>query len=108
MMVIDIDLLLDVIAKVCAAGIVMIIAYLAPKVKAWLVQQIGETEEARLEATIKTLVEAAEQMLKEDDPTGEKRKAYVEEQLQRLSIPVNDFVNALIEQAVRNINTWDI
>lgn len=50
--------------------------------------------------TIVTFVEAADQMLKKVDPTGEQRKEYVLKALEEVGITNSAYVNALIEQAV--------
>ena len=54
----------------------------------------------KLRETIVTFVEAADQMLKKVDPTGEQRKAYVLKALEEVGITNSAYVNALIEQAV--------
>ena len=54
----------------------------------------------KLRDTIVTFVEAADQMLKKVDPTGEQRKAYVLKALEEVGITYSAYVNALIEQAV--------
>ena len=54
----------------------------------------------KLRDIIVTFVEAADQMLKKVDPTGEQRKAYVLKALEEVGITNSAYVNALIEQAV--------
>ncbi len=61
---------------------------------------VDKIKDDKLRETIITFVEAADQMLKRVDPTGEKRKQYVLDSLKELGIEENTYVNALIEQAV--------
>ena len=63
-------------------------------------KNIKKIEDQKLRDTILTFVEAADQMLKEQDPTGEARKQYVVDSLNSMDIEVDEYVNALIEQAV--------
>jgi len=51
-------------------------------------------------------VEAAEQMLKDDDPDGTKRKAYVIEQLCVLGYTITEEINAYIESEVYKLNQY--
>lgn len=78
----------------------------------WLVGWVKDALKARVEAEqaseldrlIYDFVAAAEQMLKKDDPYGDKRKAYVTENLMKLGIAITEEVNAMIEAAVFGIN----
>lgn len=78
----------------------------------WLVGFIKEVLKAKVEAQqaseldrlIYDFVAAAEQQLKQDDPDGTKRKAYVVEQLNAVGIAISQEINARIEAAVYEIN----
>lgn len=78
----------------------------------WLVGWVKDALKARVEAEqaaeldrlIYDFVAAAEQMLKEGDSDGSKRKAYVTENLMALGIAISQEINARIEAAVFGIN----
>ena len=78
----------------------------------WLVGWVKDALKARVEAEQKAeliervynFVAAADQMLKESDPDGSKRKGYVTENLMKLGIVITEEVNAIIEAAVFGIN----
>jgi hypothetical protein len=64
---------------------------------------LDKLRDDKLRYIVQTYVEAAEQLLKEIDSTGEKRLQFVLDSLQKMGIPNNDYVRALIEQMVLNI-----
>ena len=78
----------------------------------WLVGFVKEVLKTKVEAQqaseldrlIYDFVAAAEQQLKEEDPDGTKRKAYVVEQLNAVGIAISQEINARIEAAVYEIN----
>lgn len=78
----------------------------------WLVGFIKDVLKTKVEAEqaseldrlIYDFVAAAEQQLKQDDPDGTKRKAYVVEQLNAVGIAISQEINARIEAAVYEIN----
>lgn len=78
----------------------------------WLVGFIKEVLKTKVEAQqaseldrlIYDFVAAAEQQLKQDDPDGTKRKAYVVEQLNAVGVAISQEINARIEAAVYEIN----
>lgn len=76
--------------------------------KAWLEQRIATKKDHELESIIYQFVNAAEQMYKEEDPTGEMRKDYVINRLHTLNIKITDLINAKIESAVFNLNRGNI
>ena len=70
---------------------------LIPKIYKWIKQH-------NLEKAIKDAVWAAEQLFKKNDPTGEKRKAFVQEHiLERFKISEEE-LNILIEAFVKELN----
>lgn len=77
---------------------------LIPRVKEWLDGKISQIDNETLALIVKSFVEAAEQMYKAEDPTGTKRKAYVEKNLTELGVKITEEINALIEQAVYQVN----
>lgn len=93
--------LINVGLKLLAAIISIIITC---KVKPWLEEKIGKE---KLEISMKyvtSLVAAAEQMLKEDDPDGTMRKRYVIEQLTMMGYEITEQLNAIIEAEVWKLN----
>lgn len=75
----------------------LFVLLLLPKIYKWIKQY-------NLEKTIKDAVWAAEQLFKKNDPTGEKRKAFVQEYiLERFKIS-EDELNILIEAFVKELN----
>lgn len=64
---------------------------------------LDKLRDDKLRYIVQTYVEAAEQLLKEIDSTGEKRLQFVLDSLNKMGIPNNDYVRALIEQMVLNI-----
>ena len=75
----------------------LFVLLLLPKIYKWIKQH-------NLEKAIKDAVWAAEQLFKKNDPTGEKRKAFVQEYiLERFKIS-EDELNILIEAFVKELN----
>lgn len=96
--------ILDVIVRLLAALFVGIMAYLAPKV-ASLIKINGESiESSEIMKLVLCFVQAADQLLKDDDPTGEKRKQYVIENLEALGYEITDSIIAMIEGSVWQVN----
>lgn len=96
--------LIDIIVEILAALLAIGITWLAVKAKEFIVAKITETEHVWLVELVEDFCAAAEQELKEDDPTGEKRKARVYELLAEAGVEVSNIVDALIEAAVLRIN----
>ena len=94
------DVIFDAIGKLLAAAAVSAIIYLTPKVQAWLTAHIGLENTNKLFAQIDAFVEAADQLYKEDDPTGEIRNNYVKTQLTNLGIAITAEINGYIESSV--------
>lgn len=93
----------DIIAiagRLLGAIVVAVILALAPKVKAWLTAKIGATNMAYLETLITSLVKAADQLYKTEDPDGTIRNKYVKDEIQKLGYAITDEINALIEANV--------
>lgn len=78
--------------------------YLLFIVKNWLNLRISEKRANYIDTIIWQFVYAAEQMFKDEDPTGEQRKDYVLHRLKNLGIVITDLINAKIESAVFDLN----
>lgn len=88
---------LDLIFKLVVSAFIIVSS---PLIIILIKKVVDKIKDARLREIILTFVEAADQMLKKVDPTGEQRKAYVLKSLAELGIENNAYINALIEQAV--------
>lgn len=98
------ELIIELIGKIVGAAIVALLFFALKKLKEYIEIQKQSIENKDLLLLIESLVEAAEQMFKLNDPTGEKRKTYVEEQLVALGYEINKKLDAYIEAAVFEIN----
>lgn len=98
------ELIIELIGKILGAAIVALLFFALKKLKEYIEVQKESIENKDLLLLIDSFVEAAEQMLKVDDPTGQKRKAYVVEQLTALGYAMNDQIEAYIEASVFELN----
>ena len=94
-----IDIIIELLAVLLALGITWLVA----KAKTYINAKIKETEHVWLAELVNEFCAAAEQELKADDPTGEKRKERVYELLAEAGVEVSGIVDALIEAAVHKI-----
>ena len=69
-------------------------------IKAALDAKVEAGKAGELDLLIADFVAAAEQLLKQDDPDGSKRKQYVTDCLMAIGIAITDEINARIEAAV--------
>lgn len=94
----------NIVGKLLAALVVALVAYLVPKVKAWLEARTDkDTTEAVLEL-IKAFVQAADQLFHDTDPTGAIRMQFVKDQLKSAGVEVTDNIVNMIEGAVWAVN----
>ncbi len=70
------------------------------KYKKKLEEEINAGKATELDKLIFQFVSAADQLLKAQDPTGEKRRAYVYGLLENLGIVITDIIKAKIEANV--------
>lgn len=94
----------DIIGKLLAAFAIGLVAYLVPKIKSWLENNVDKAVLEQICTLVDSFVRAADQLYHDDDPTGEKRNAYVREQLERAGVEITETVIGLIEGAVLNVN----
>lgn len=97
--------LYEIIGNLLAAFAVGLLAYLTPKLKAWLIAQKGAAVWEDIRKMVQAFARAAEQLYHDQDPTGEKRQQFVQEQLRALGVEVTEMVINMIEGAVWEINT---
>lgn len=95
-----------IVVRVAAALLVGALVWLVYKLKEFVNSKIKSIEDSKLRDLVETFVNAAEQLLKDEDPTGEKRKEYVVNQLHLLEIEVTGLVNAMIEEEVFRLNSY--
>lgn len=99
---------LDIIIRLLAALFVGIVAYLAPKISSYIKVNGESLESKEFITLISYFVQAADQLLKDDDPTGEKRMDYVIKNLESLGYEVTNTVISMIEGAVWKVNRASI
>lgn len=94
----------EIIGEILATFFVATVVYLAPKVKNWLSAKTDESTMNAILVLVTSFAEAAEQLLHDDDPTGEKRKEYVIERLKEANVLIDSSVLSMIEGVVFEIN----
>lgn len=95
----------QILGELLAAFFVSCVVYLAPKAKKWLESYTDKNTTDSIVTLVNSFAQAAEQLLHDDDPTGEKRKLYVTTHLEEVGVVVTNEVSSLIEGAVWKINT---
>lgn len=98
------ELIIELIGKIIAALFVGLTYYALRKLTEYLEAQKESIKNKDLLLLIDSFVEAAEQLYKLNDPTGEKRKQYVEQQLMALGYAITEQVEAYIEASVFEVN----
>lgn len=97
--------LYEIIGNLLAAFAVGLLAYLTPKLKAWLVAQKGTAVWEGVREMVQAFARAAEQLYHDQDPDGTKRQKFVLEQLRAAGVEITEAVINMIEGAVWEINT---
>lgn len=97
--------LYEIIGNLLAAFVVGLLAYLAPMAKAWLLANTDAAAQKRILLLVQSFARAAEQLYHDQDPDGDKRRQFVQEQLRELGVEVTEAVIKMIEGAVWEINT---
>ena len=95
----------EIIGNLLAAFVVGLLACLVPKARAWFETRITKDTQERIHQLVVSFTRAAEQLYHDVDPTGERRKKFVMEQLRRLDVEITEAVMNMIEGAVWEINT---
>ena len=96
--------IIDIFVKIVAALLAIGITWLIGKARDYLTAKATAAGNDDLVRLIEQFCAAAEQQLKVDDPTGEKRKEYVYMLLKEANVEVTEVVDAVIEAAVYRIN----
>lgn len=95
----------EITDRLLAAFVVGLLAYLAPKARAWLTANADAAAQQKILQLVQSFARAAEQLYHDQDPTGETRKQFVQEQLRALGVEVTEMVINMIEGTVWEINT---
>ena len=94
----------NIIGSILGAAFVAILAWVGAKFKEWIATKVDKETQDILYGIIDNFVRAAEELYKEEDPSGIIRKTYVQENLRKLGYLINEEVNAYIESKVFDIN----
>ena len=97
--------LYEIIGNLLAAFSVALLAYLAPKAKAWFLANTDAVTQQRVQLLVQSFARAAEQLYHDQDPEGMKRQQFVMEQLRAAGVAITEAVINMIEGAVWEINT---
>ena len=95
----------EIIGNLLAAIVVVLLAYVAPKAKAWFEANASQATQERIQQMVTAFARAAEQMFHDIDPSGEQRSRFVRQQLSALGVEITSAVINMIESAVWEINT---
>lgn len=78
----------EIIGNLLAAIVVGLLAYVAPKAKAWFEANASKATQERIQQMVTAFVRAAEQMFHDVDPSGEQRSRFVRQQLSALGVEI--------------------
>lgn len=95
----------EIFGNLLAALVVGLLAALVPKARAWFEANADRAIQERVQRLIRAFAQAAEQLYRNNDPQGDIRKRFVQEQLRALGIEITEAVINMIESAVWEINT---
>lgn len=95
----------EIIGKLLAGVFVALLAYLAPKAKAWLTANTDSATNASIQQLVRAFARAAEQLLHDADPSGTARKEFVLAQLRAAGVEITEAIMNMIEGEVWAINT---
>ena len=96
--------ILEIVVQLLAAVAAALLAWAAPRLRAWLIARTDREAAEQIFALAGIFAQAAEQLWREEDPTGEKRMQYVTERLEELGVEVTEAVVAMVESTVWSIN----
>lgn len=97
--------LYEIIGSLLAGFAVALLAYLAPKAKAWFLANTDASTQENIRNLVQSFTRAAEQLYHDQDPDGTKRRRFVMEQLRAIGVEITEAVISMIEGAVWEINT---
>lgn len=94
----------DILIKAAGALVGAAIVYLANMAVNYLETRLSIEQQADLESFVSSLVAAAEQTLKKDDPNGSVRLGWVQDMLIDAGYELTDALMALVESKVYALN----
>lgn len=97
--------LYEITGNLLAAFAVGLLLYFRPKLNEWLEARTGKDHYDQLMQLVTSFARAAEQLYRDQDPSGQKRQQFVQGQLRALGVEVTEAVINMIEGAVWEINT---
>lgn len=97
--------LYEIIGNLLAALVVGLLAALVPKARAWFEANADKAVQEKVQRLARAFAQAAEQLYRNNDPKGEIRKRFVQEQLRALGVEITEMTVNMIESAVWEINT---
>lgn len=97
--------LYEITGNLLAAFVVGLLAYLTPKARAWFEANTNAATQENIRRLVQSFARAAEQLYHDQDPSGEVRQKFVQEQLRALGVEITEAVINMIEGAVWEINT---
>lgn len=97
--------LYEIIGNLLAALVVGLLAALVPKARAWFEANADKAVQEKVQRMARAFAQAAEQLYRNNDPKGEIRKRFVQEQLRALGVEITEMTVNMIESAVWEINT---
>lgn len=101
------DEVLSIIIKVAGTIVGAVLVYLVKVASSYLKGKLKQADYDKLDNFVGSLVSAAEQLYKEEDPDGTMRLEYVQDMLIKAGYDLTDSLNALIESWVYAINVKD-
>lgn len=96
--------MIEIIGTLIAAIFVGIVTYLTPRIKNWLTVHTSSSSQQTIKLIINSFVQAAEQLLHDNDPDGSLRMEYVKNQLTALGIGLTSEIISMIEGSVWEVN----
>jgi len=95
----------EIIGNLLAVFVGGLLACLVPKARVWFETRITKDTQERIHQLVVSFTRAAEQLYHDQDPDGQKRQQFVQEQLRAMGVVVTEAVINMIEGAVWEINT---
>lgn len=98
------DELMTTVIQLLAALLAILGGWFIHWLKAYFATKHGAARSALADSLVSQFCDAAEQLYKSADPTGEKRYQYVQGLLEQAGYQMSDVLRAKIEASVRQIN----
>lgn len=96
--------IMDILIRAAGTLVAGAVMWVCGKVCAYLAQKLDAAKMEKLEKFVETLVTAADQMYKSNDPDGSARLGYVQGELIAAGYDLTAAVRAMIESKVLKVN----